>query len=204
MSILIIRHGETAGNANRVVQHPETPLSERGMAQAGLLGRRLADAGITRIVASDYARAAMTAAAVAEATGLPIESDPLLRERNFGEIRGRAYADLDFDLMAPDYAPPGGEDWPSFHGRVDRAWQRVRETRAAQDGVLAVVTHGLVCFSLVARQLHLAEAGEPAMGFGNTSVTVVRAEPPWQIELLNCTAHLDADNADDAEAISGI
>ena len=61
MSILLIRHGETAGNANRVVQVPETPLSERGLAQAALLGKRLANAGISQILASDYARAAMTA-----------------------------------------------------------------------------------------------------------------------------------------------
>ncbi len=57
MSIYLIRHGETAGNATGVVQMPETPLSERGLAQASLLGERLSDAGIGQILASDYARA---------------------------------------------------------------------------------------------------------------------------------------------------
>src|SRR5262245_21507210 len=33
-SIFLIRHGETLGNASRVVQHPDDPLSPRGLAQA--------------------------------------------------------------------------------------------------------------------------------------------------------------------------
>ena len=39
--ILLIRHGETELNAKRVLQPPETPLSERGVAQAERLARRL-------------------------------------------------------------------------------------------------------------------------------------------------------------------
>ena len=42
MTILLIRHGETALNAARIVQPADTPLSERGIAQARALARRLA------------------------------------------------------------------------------------------------------------------------------------------------------------------
>jgi len=62
MSILLIRHGETALNAARVVQPADTPLSERGAAQAAALARRLADFGIAAILSSDLPRAAQTAA----------------------------------------------------------------------------------------------------------------------------------------------
>ena len=34
MAIYVVRHGETPGNVNRVLQTPETPLSERGLVQA--------------------------------------------------------------------------------------------------------------------------------------------------------------------------
>ena len=34
MSIFLIRHGETLGNASRTVQLPDNPLSPRGIAQA--------------------------------------------------------------------------------------------------------------------------------------------------------------------------
>ena len=48
MSILLIRHGETALNAARIVQHPETPLNERGVGQARRLAERLADFKLPR------------------------------------------------------------------------------------------------------------------------------------------------------------
>lgn len=204
MSILLIRHGETAGNANRVVQVPETPLSERGLAQAALLGKRLANAGISQILASDYARAAMTAESLSAATGIAVDSEPLLRERNFGDHRGCRYEDLDVDLFDPGYAPPGGEDWETFHARVDLAWGAIGRAAARAGGDLAVVTHGLVLYSLTLRHLMPAGDDEPAMGFANTSLTVVEAVAPWRVELLNCSTHLDESTANDRKSISGI
>jgi probable phosphoglycerate mutase len=190
-TIVLIRHGETAGNAARILQHPDIPLSERGHAQAERLARRLASEGITRILSSDMTRAAMTAGHLARATGLPVAYEPLLHERNFGDIRGRSYADLGFDPFAPDYAPPNGESWDVFHARVDRAWARVREVAAATTGHLAVVTHGLVCRSLAARHVALGERHVVPERWENTSVTIVDAQAPFGVQLLNCCAHLD-------------
>ncbi|MEE2613267.1 MAG: histidine phosphatase family protein, partial [Acidobacteriota bacterium] len=64
--IYLIRHGETASNEQRVVQRSDTPLSARGALQAERLAARLADVGLTRIIASDYRRARQTAAALAQ------------------------------------------------------------------------------------------------------------------------------------------
>ncbi len=80
MSILLIRHGETASNRALVVQTPDVPLSERGLEQAGQLARRLATAGVARILSSDMDRAAMTAAALVEVTGAELVLDVLLHE----------------------------------------------------------------------------------------------------------------------------
>lgn len=208
MSILLIRHGETASNAARIVQTPETPLSERGIAQARLLARRLAGSAVSRIVASDLARATMTAEAVRALTDAPLELDPLLQERNFGDLRGTPYAELGVDLFGPAYAPPAGETWEAFHERVDRAWERVLALAAAERGDLVVVTHGLVCHSLVTRKLHVPDAAEglggELMRFGNTALTVFEAAAPWTVSLLACTQHLDGERADDEDAPSGI
>ena len=190
VSILLIRHGETVGNASRTVQLPDSPLSPRGLAQAERLARRLACEGIARIVASDYARAAMTAERLQQATGVPLAFDPLLQERNFGDIRGTAYAALGFDMFAADYAPPNGESWPVFHARVDEAWARLQRLAAATPGHLAVVTHGLVCRSLAARHLLLPAGTVVPERWDNTSLTVVECPAPWRVRLLNCIAHL--------------
>jgi broad specificity phosphatase PhoE len=192
MAIYLIRHGETELNANRTMQPPETPLSSNGLTQAGRLGERLRDEPVVGILASDLARAAMTAEAVAAATGAPITWEPRLHERNFGDLRGRAYSSFDFDPFAPDYEPPGGESWGSFDVRVDAAWQEVERSAAALEHGqhLAVVTHGLVCRSIVERKVS-ADGAAVAAGWMNTSLTILEGGGPWRVTLLNCAAHLD-------------
>jgi probable phosphoglycerate mutase len=188
--IFLVRHGETEGNAARIVQRPDIPLSPRGIAQAERLARRLAREGVARILSSDLLRARQTAEVLQRATGAPLAFEPLLHERNFGDVRGTAYADLGFDMFAPDYAPPNGETWPVFHVRVDRAWERVQAVAAATDGNLAVVTHGLVCRSLAGRHLELPDGVLVPERWENASVTVVDCPAPWRVTLLNCVAHL--------------
>jgi probable phosphoglycerate mutase len=197
VAIFVIRHGETPGNAARVLQLPDTPLSERGAAQAEQLARRLAHEPIGRILASDYTRAAMTAAALETATGAPLVHDPLLRERNFGDLRGTPYDDLGFDPFAPGYQPPGGESWQVFHERVARAWKTIRAAAEETPGHLAVVTHGLVCFSLAENHFRLPEGDAVPTRFGNTALTVVDGRAPWAVQRLNCTAHLEGGAAQD-------
>ena len=198
MAIFLIRHGETVGNAARIVQGPDSPLSPRGIAQAERLGERLAREGIARIVSSDLARAAMTAEQIRRATGVPLEFDALLHERNFGDLRGMPYALLTFDAFAPDYAPPNGETWETFHARVDRAWARVEAVAAATDGHHAVVTHGLVCRSLAERRLQLPPGSAAPERWENTAVTRVEGPSPWRVLLLNCIAHLEGLDPDPA------
>ena len=190
-TIFLIRHGETEGNAARIVQLPDAALSPRGIAQAERLARRLAGEGIALILSSDLQRAMTTAEHVRRATGAPLAFDPLLQERNFGAIRGTPYAELGFDLFAPDLEPPGGESWSTFHARVDRAWQAVQARAAEVDGPLAVVTHGLVCRSIAARHVVLPDGITPPERWENTSVTIVDGPTPWRVRLLNCAAHLD-------------
>jgi 2,3-bisphosphoglycerate-dependent phosphoglycerate mutase len=191
MSIFLIRHGETLGNASRTVQLPDNPLSPRGVVQAERLACRLEREGIAAILSSDFARASATAERLRRVTGAPVRHNPLLQERNFGDIRGTPYAELGFDIFAPDYAPPNGETWEAFDGRVLRAWALVQDAAAAAGGHLAVVTHGLVCRSLAARHLILPEGQEVPVRWENTALTVVDHPAPCRVRLLNCIAHLD-------------
>lgn len=203
MAIFLIRHGETNSNAARIVQLPETPLSDRGNAQAESLARRLVPAGISRVLCSDYARAEMTAEQVRLATGAELVIEPALRERHFGELRGRPYTEVGEYIFSEDYEPPGGESWEAFHERVDGAWRRVQHESDETAGNLAVVTHGLVCYSLLLRHLLLPAGQEPTQRFGNTSLTIIDDAPPWRVRLVNCSAHLEGGSADDPRSLSG-
>ena len=188
MAILLVRHGETAANAARVVQRPEVPLSERGLVQAAQLAERLLAHGFVHVLCSDLPRARMTAAPLA-ARGAVIEETPLLQERNFGDLRGTPYAELTEDPFAPDYMPPGGESVPVFHRRVAEAFALIAERRRALSGALVVVTHGLVCHAIL--ENHVRGAAMPEH-FANAGLTVLDPEPPFAARLVNCIEHLAA------------
>jgi probable phosphoglycerate mutase len=196
MAIVLCRHGQTAFNATMVVQPADTPLDEVGLRQAERLAARLTAHRVTRLVSSDLSRARMTAAAIERALGVKAETTELLRERDFGDVRGTAYADLKEDIYGPDYVPPNGESWDVFHDRVARAWRLVADLACGLDGDLVVVSHGLLCRVLVARHLPLAPGLGPPERWDNTGVTLVDAAPPHTVRLLACTAHLDAAAAD--------
>jgi probable phosphoglycerate mutase len=195
MAIYLVRHGETADNAARIVQLPDATLSVRGREEASRLAVRIVgaqgSARVARVRSSDYARALETAAPIVEATGAPLVLDASLRERNYGDIRGTAYAALTVDIMAPDYEPPGGETWREFDERVDRAWAGVVAEARELDGDLVVVTHGLVCRGIAARHLVVRPEALASLAWGNTALTIVEPEPPGTVRVLACTAHLD-------------
>jgi 2,3-bisphosphoglycerate-dependent phosphoglycerate mutase len=193
MTILLVRHGETDGNAARVLQRADVPLNERGTRQAEQLARRLFDLGFTRIVCSDLLRARMTAAPLAACSGLSIEENPLLQERNFGDLRGTPYAALAEDPFGHDFAPPNGEDWPTFHARVADAFAFIVDRRRSANGALVVVTHGLVCRALVERHALLPDGIVAPERYDNTSITVLHEHAPHKIGLINCTRHLSAE-----------
>jgi 2,3-bisphosphoglycerate-dependent phosphoglycerate mutase len=192
MTIVIVRHGETDGNAARVLQRPDVPLNQRGIRQAEQVAGRLAARGLAHILCSDLLRAQMTAAPLAARSGIAVEENTLLQERNFGDLRGTAYAALAEDPFGPNFAPPNGEDWPAFHARVAEAFAFIVSRRRGVNGTLVVITHGLVCRALVERHAELAAGTAVPERFDNTGVTVLHEDAPHRVGLINCTRHLTA------------
>jgi phosphohistidine phosphatase SixA len=82
--ILLVRHGETVEDGSR---DPE--LSEAGRARAERLARLLADAGVTRVLSTNYKRTQGTAAPLSRAAGVQIESyDPTDLPALAGRLKG--------------------------------------------------------------------------------------------------------------------
>ena len=85
------RHGETVWNVeNKICGMTDSPLTERGRAQARALGQKVKAGGYTidEILYSPLSRAADTAKAIADATGIPARCEPRLREQCFGKYEG--------------------------------------------------------------------------------------------------------------------
>lgn len=202
--LLIVRHGETALNAARVLQPADTPLGERGIAQARAVAARLAALGVAAVLGSDLPRARQTADAIAAACGVAVTTTPLLQERNFGDLRGLPYDGLGFDPLEASAAPPSGESQADFDARARLAWDAAIVHAGLGRGPVAVVTHGLVIRSWLERGPLQLPAGVAApKRLGNTSLTIAEGAPPHRVLLLNCTAHLDGATAEDGRSLSG-
>lgn len=184
----MVRHGQTTFNATRRMQgHLDTELSELGRQQAAGAGQALADAGISRIVASDLSRARETAEIIAACLGMSVETDSRLRETHLGRWQGATGAEI--DAAAPGiralwrhdaaWAPPGGES------RLDvavRARPVIEELMAAwpqwEDATLLIVAHGGTISALTSSLLEFTLDQYPLLsGLGNGGWAQLTARP---------------------------
>jgi broad specificity phosphatase PhoE len=132
--LLLARHGQTADNAGGLILgHRDPPLTELGLQQAAELAAAARDAGIAAVWTSPLARARVTAATVAAATGAPVMVDEDLVESDRGDWEGRPLAELAdseperyraFRDAAPDFVFPGGESLADQVARTRRALDR--------------------------------------------------------------------------------
>ncbi|MES2130676.1 MAG: histidine phosphatase family protein [Pseudomonadota bacterium] len=174
-SIVLVRHGETAWNAERRLQgHIDIALNAEGERQALALGEALAGEHFDVIVSSDLQRAHQTAMAVAR--GRPVAMDPGLRERCFGGFEGLLYADIEAryprefaawqarDIDA--HMPHGAREAESFREFYDRSTRAILAWAQAHPGQsLALVAHGgvLECAYRAALALPLDSARDFAV-----------------------------------------
>jgi broad specificity phosphatase PhoE len=93
--LVLLRHGQTAWNLEERSQgHADISLDETGRAQAAAAAPHLAALQPVRLWSSDLARARETAAYVADATGLEVETDVRLREYDVGVRSGLTRAEF--------------------------------------------------------------------------------------------------------------
>ena len=155
-TILLIRHGETAFNAERRLQgHLDIALNAEGERQAAALGMALAHEPIDLLVSSDLGRARQTAEAIASARGHApgVLTDQQLRERCYGGFEGLLYSEIAarFPLQFAAWQarnvdaelPPGERRGETFRQFFDRALTAILGYAAGHPGqTLALVAHG--------------------------------------------------------------
>ncbi len=196
-----MRHGETEWNATRRYQgRSDIPLSREGRAQAQALSTALRDHQFDAVYASDLRRAIETSRVIAEAHGLDVQTDPRIREFDFGEWEGLTWAEIierwpqfaeQGATAAKLYHPEGGERFEDVCARVQSFLDDLGRT--SYEHVL-VVTHAGVLHAVL-DVLGSAIQDLPGDGlsvsFSQASVTRI-AMTPEQVRLitLNDVSHL--------------
>jgi broad specificity phosphatase PhoE len=143
---VLVRHAESDAAARRVVGG-DTPLSDRGRAQARALGSDLAGLPFDVCLTSGARRAVETADLAL--AGRPVRREVVsdLSDIAFGWFEGRPldeYRDW-VASHAPDESPPGGESRVDTLRRFCRAYRAILERPESH---VLVVAHGLTLSAL--------------------------------------------------------
>ncbi len=86
---------------------------------------------------------------MAETTGAPLTPEPGLRERSFGELQGRTFAEIEAELPEqarrwrkrdPHFAPEGGESLTALRARIAATVQRLAARHSGE--LVVLVAHG--------------------------------------------------------------
>lgn len=137
-TLYLVRHGETVDNVNQILQgQGQGQLDEKGIRQAETLREQLRGNHIDAFVASDLQRSVDTCRIIAEPHRLPVETTPLLRERDWGDFTGMFIPDLE------------GKVWPENVETIEHMRSRARNfltyLKTAYAGrVVVAVGHGII------------------------------------------------------------
>ena len=172
--IVLVRHGQTGHNlVDRFQGHLDVSLNEIGRARAArtaeLLAGVLRDEHPVRLLSSDLSRATGSAAPLAELLGIPVATDPRLREIDVGAWQGLTRAEIATRWPDDFAAWQRGEDVPVGGGESRRqaglrTAEAVRQLATEQDGgTLVVVSHGGVLRGVIFVLLGLTAAPDVAV-----------------------------------------
>ena len=201
--LLLVRHGETPWNAEgRWQGQTDVPLSPRGRCQAAALARVLAADTVHALYASDLWRARETALILAKPLGLPVHTEPRLREMAFGHWEGLTYDEIeqrDAKTLTAWYAdplqvaPPGGETLAQVSERVQAVLTCL--VSFCQEHTAVLVAHGGPLRVLLCLALGLPPQAHWQFVLAPGSLTELRIEAQgtvlWR---LNETQHLTGRN----------
>jgi broad specificity phosphatase PhoE len=139
VTLVLVRHGRTALNARGLLQgRLDEPLDELGQHQAARVAARLGR--VDRVITSPLRRAVETA----ERLGVEPVVDPRWIELDYGDLDGKAIADVPLSTWVqwradPTFTPPGGEPLTALYERVVSACEELAPEAADRDVV--VVSH---------------------------------------------------------------
>jgi len=213
MLLILVRHGETESNRERLaLGREDVPLNERGRRQAAALTASLAGVPATAIYASPLRRAVETARPLAEALGLEVQVDEDLIEMAVGDLEGLSPQELSdrhgdflrewFSTQAGNLRMPGGE---SLQDVQDRAWAAIERLRERHpEETVVVVTHNFTIHAILCRALGLPLASFRRLRHDLAAKAFLELRDDRVIVIsLNDTCHLEAEGLVEARSYWG-
>lgn len=156
MKLIVVRHGQTDANANKLLQGSRLneSLNKVGLQQIKELVSLLGDERINAIYSSELKRARETAEVIAKKFKLEIIFTDLLNEKDFGSLTGKTWDQIHIEYQngklkeidrshAYDYRAHGGESVDQVRKRIGVFLDQVKKNHSNQT-VIAVTHSGIV------------------------------------------------------------
>ena len=198
MRIYLVRHGQTAWNADgRAQGHSDVDLDDVGREQSHRLRDALSQSGIKRVYSSDLKRCLQTAQPLCELLGLRVTQREMLRERTFGILEGKHYTEIRAwfqsesktqKLPEHELRPPGAESMKDVWKRITPMEREINR----MDDTSVIFSHGGTCGLLLGRLIRSNVETARSFRFENASITELIRRPDGIYQLLryNDTSHL--------------
>ena len=165
MKIYLVRHGETAWNAeSRIQGREDVPLSSEGLRHAERCAAGFRGVKLSAVLTSPLSRAARTAELIAAASGAPVYVEPDLTERDFGSISGMVV-----DIFTPEKY---GSDLEPLDDVAARALAVLARRSRELPGNFAAVSHGGT-INAVLRAVSGGEIGSGKTRLLNATVSIL-------------------------------
>ena len=197
--IILVRHGRTPWNKDKIFRGTvDIPLDEVGKQEASLAGEWLKGETIQAAYASPLSRAMVTARAIAQHHGVPVQELPGLIDINYGDWQGVPLAEVKVkyvDLYRQwETAPqtvrfPNGETLDEVRARALAAVDEVMTLNP--DKTILLAAHRAVNKVLIAAFLGIDNSHYWRIGQDTTAINrFAGVRNTWHIQLVNDTCHL--------------
>lgn len=217
-TVIIVRHGESTSNAQRIIQghHDTATLTERGEQQARKVGEMLDNLPLDAVYTSPLKRAAKTCELILETMAAkgaklpPMQLADQIKEINLPLWESKTFTEAEtqypqeykawredphaFKMAVPDADGNFVDFYPvrDIWERATHFLQRLLSEHAGQTVLL--VGHSAINRALIGTSIGLGPESLNSMGQSNCAINVLNFLGSWadgaQLESLNLTSHL--------------
>ncbi len=207
IKLLLIRHGESDGNAQRKFSgFQDVNLTEKGIWQAERLARRLEGVQVNAVYCSDLERARHTAEIIFGDRGKAIVTNSKFREINFGAWEGYTFEEVKskfgygdkfnswLENIKVEVNIPQGESLVNLNDRVMAELNNVlkKHEKTDKDKTIALVCHGGTIRVILSNALNIGLKNMWNIEQYSTALNIINYyDNKAFVALTNDTSHLE-------------
>lgn len=204
MKLYLVRHGESIGNVNDIVQGQlNLDLTLKGYEQAEKIGERLKHHKFDKIYTSDLRRAEKTASAIIQHHNNELEINKILREITHGKYEGSLYSKVPEELLFnyrnnPDHKYDGGESFNEVIARIKPFYEQLLKYHKGKEILIVAHGHTIRSFLTLINQMDRQEEKDfrefcKNWDTRNTGIYEIDLTNPKEPQFLkkNCLKHLE-------------